>query len=223
MHKIIAFLIVVLFCTAAAAQEKPEKYTEDQKLIEQVAKERDEAKKQAEELKKEVEELKKQAETEKQIKKDEVRVLTDADQARLVPKDIEKNYISYPADWPKKVQKRAKYDGILAQGPPDENGKYVVIYDISDLIYEPPNFSFDEHQRQLSQPYQPRYYPYWNRNFYDPFDPLPFEREQVNSRSRAENADEIAELVRALLRCDDEDVQVVVPREKEQNQEGFRR
>ncbi|KKN16286.1 hypothetical protein LCGC14_0977420 [marine sediment metagenome] len=78
-------------------------------------------------------------------KQSEIEVLVNADEARIIPRNIEKDIISYPANWPDIVKKREKYkDSVIARSPSwiDEEGKewYVAVYDISDLIYEVPNF-----------------------------------------------------------------------------------
>ena len=67
-------------------------------------------------------------------KSDEVRALVDADESRRIPNGI----VSYPPDWPQRVQKRQKW-------------AYVAIYDVQDLIYVPPNF-----ERTWKTPYEQR-------------------------------------------------------------------
>lgn len=72
----------------------------------------------------------------------EARLLTEVDEARITPSN---GLVSYPDNWPEIVRKRAKYkDGVVARSPSwtDKDGRewYVAIYDIHDLIYEPPDF-----------------------------------------------------------------------------------
>lgn len=72
---------------------------------------------------------------------DEMRILTEAHEARIVPDGD----ISYPNDWPQRVERRKKWkDGVVARSPSwyDKDGRewYVAIYDIHDLIYVPPDF-----------------------------------------------------------------------------------
>lgn len=72
---------------------------------------------------------------------DEVRMLIEADEARLIPSGV----ISYPRDWPERMRRREKYaGGMIARSPSwhDKDGRewYVAIYDIHDLIYVPPQF-----------------------------------------------------------------------------------
>lgn len=74
-------------------------------------------------------------------KSDEVRMLVEGDEARIVPDDV----VSYPNDWPQRMEKRKKWkDGVVARSPgwSDKDGRewYVAIYDIHDLIYVPPDF-----------------------------------------------------------------------------------
>lgn len=75
-------------------------------------------------------------------KADEQRLLVEADEARVVPNGV----VSYPNDWPERVQRRQKWaDGVVARSPSwfDKDGRewYVAIYDIHDLIYVPPEVS----------------------------------------------------------------------------------
>jgi hypothetical protein len=75
------------------------------------------------------------------VKADEVRALTDADEARRIPDGV----ISYPPDWPQIVEKRKKWaDGVIARSPSwyDKDGRewYAAVYDIHDLTYVPPDF-----------------------------------------------------------------------------------
>lgn len=72
---------------------------------------------------------------------DEVRMLIEADEARLIPNGV----ISYPRDWPERMRRRQKYaGGMIARSASwhDKDGRewYVAIYDIHDLIYVPPQF-----------------------------------------------------------------------------------
>lgn len=74
-------------------------------------------------------------------KSDETRVLSDADEARVVPY----NDVDYPPDWPERVAKREKYangQAARSKSTVDEQGRewYAAVYDISDLTYEPPDF-----------------------------------------------------------------------------------
>lgn len=74
-------------------------------------------------------------------KSDEVRMLVGADEGRVVADGV----VSYPNDWPQRVEKRKKWaDGVVARSPSwyDKDGRewYVAIYDIHDLIYVPPDF-----------------------------------------------------------------------------------
>lgn len=74
-------------------------------------------------------------------KADEVRMLVNADEARLVPDDV----VTYPADWPEKVKRREQYEGgMIARSESwyDKEGRewFVAVYDIHDLIYVPPDF-----------------------------------------------------------------------------------
>ena len=70
---------------------------------------------------------------------DAARLLTEADEARVVPA----GEVAYPDDWPEKTAKRAKYaDGEIARSQSwiDQDGRewYVAIYDINDLTINPP-------------------------------------------------------------------------------------
>lgn len=70
---------------------------------------------------------------------DAARLMTEADEARVVPA----GEIAYPDDWPEKTAKRARYaDGEIArsQSWTDQDGHewYVAIYDVNDLIRVPP-------------------------------------------------------------------------------------
>ena len=70
---------------------------------------------------------------------DAARLLTEVDEARVVPVGD----IDYPDDWPEKVAKRAKYAaGEIARSQSwiDQDGRewYVAVYDINDLIRVPP-------------------------------------------------------------------------------------
>lgn len=72
---------------------------------------------------------------------DAARLLTEADEARVVPAGD----IAYPDDWPEKVAKRDKYAGgqiARSESWYDQDGHewYVAVYDIYDLIYVPPDF-----------------------------------------------------------------------------------
>lgn len=241
MHRILAFLVVMLFCVSAAAQDK---FAEDRRLIEQVARERGLV---AEPVKAKprVEHKRQWANFDRyryhpgrsalldfgighhqnyydgilteRYKRDEVRTLLRADSSRVVPKGIEDSVVVYPPDWPAKVKKREKYkDGVIAKGEPDKDGKYVVIYDISDLIYEPPNFvspygSPAENLRRAYRDYQRQ-----NRPYYDLFDDqntLPELPEDRGPHYSAEKAERIAGLIRKFLR--DDNVEVIVPKVKD--------
>lgn len=75
------------------------------------------------------------------IDADEARLLTAADEARIVPEGD----VTFPGDWPAKVERRKKYaGGLIAQSKSwkDDTGRewYVGIYDIADLTLVPPNF-----------------------------------------------------------------------------------
>jgi hypothetical protein len=79
---------------------------------------------------------------------DAARLLTEADETRVVPV----GEVAYPDDWPEKTVRRAKYaDGEIARSQSwiDEDGRewYVAIYDINDLTINPPRvdpvFSLD--------------------------------------------------------------------------------
>lgn len=77
-------------------------------------------------------------------RRDEVRALMEADEARLIPNGI----VTYPPDWPERVAKRKKWkDGVIARSPSwyDKDGRewYIAVYDVQDLIYVPPDFSVD--------------------------------------------------------------------------------
>ena len=72
----------------------------------------------------------------------EVRLLVEADEARVVGDGV----VSYPPDWPEKMKKRAQYrGGLIARTPSwiDKDGRewYIAVYDIRDLIYVPPDFT----------------------------------------------------------------------------------
>jgi hypothetical protein len=72
---------------------------------------------------------------------DAARLLTAADEARVVPEGD----IAYPDDWPDKVARRAKFEGgevARSESWIDKDGRewYVALYDIRDLIYVPPDF-----------------------------------------------------------------------------------
>lgn len=74
-------------------------------------------------------------------KTDEARRLTEVDETRVTPEGD----IAFPDDWPEKMARRAKYrGGVVARSPSwtDKDGRewYLAVYDIHDLIYEPPNF-----------------------------------------------------------------------------------
>lgn len=77
-----------------------------------------------------------------EIKKDEVRMLDAADQARQVPNGI----MNFPADWPEKARRReAQFGGgLVAKSDSwvDASGEewFMGVYDIHDLIYMPPDF-----------------------------------------------------------------------------------
>lgn len=73
---------------------------------------------------------------------DEVRLLLDADEARVAPVAE----VVYPDDWARKAAKREKFfGGQIARSDSwiDEDGRewYAALYDIHDLIYVPPDFS----------------------------------------------------------------------------------
>ncbi len=75
---------------------------------------------------------------------DEVRMLTAADEARLVPDGV----IAYPSDWPQRVARRQQYaGGLIARSPSwfDAEGRewFIAVYDIHDLIFVPPDFGID--------------------------------------------------------------------------------
>ncbi|MEW6253701.1 MAG: hypothetical protein AB1716_23900, partial [Planctomycetota bacterium] len=75
-------------------------------------------------------------------KLDELRALTNAAESRLIP---EREY-AYPPDWPERVARRQRYaGGQLARTPTftDKDGRAwsIAIYDIHDLIYQPPDFA----------------------------------------------------------------------------------
>lgn len=70
-----------------------------------------------------------------------VRILTESEMARVVPP----GEVLYPADWPEKTERRARYrGGLIARSESwlDEKGRewYVALYDIQDLIYATPDF-----------------------------------------------------------------------------------
>ena len=72
---------------------------------------------------------------------DAARLLTEVDEARVVPATD----LAYPNDWPDKVARRKKYAGgeiARSKSWTDKDGRewYVAIYDIQDLIYVPPDF-----------------------------------------------------------------------------------
>ena len=72
---------------------------------------------------------------------DEARALVEAHEARIIPDGV----VSYPNDWPQRVERRKKWaGGQIARSPSwyDKDGRewYVAIYDIHDLIYVPPDF-----------------------------------------------------------------------------------
>ncbi|MCG3126504.1 MAG: hypothetical protein CHACPFDD_01340 [Phycisphaerae bacterium] len=74
-------------------------------------------------------------------KTDEARRLTEVDETRVTPEGD----VAFPDDWPEKMARRAKYrGGVVARSPnwTDKDGRewYLAVYDIHDLIYEPPNF-----------------------------------------------------------------------------------
>ncbi|MGE3180735.1 MAG: hypothetical protein AB7N71_03835 [Phycisphaerae bacterium] len=83
-----------------------------------------------------------QATQRNEIKKDEVRLLDDANAARLAPDD----WVTYPPDWPETARRRAsKYPGgLIARSDSwvDNTGNewYMGVYDIHNLIYMPPDF-----------------------------------------------------------------------------------
>lgn len=72
---------------------------------------------------------------------DEVRRLTQADEARITPE----RYIAYPDDWPQRVARRKQFEGgqiARSDSRVDATGRewYAAVYDIHDLIYQPPDF-----------------------------------------------------------------------------------
>lgn len=83
-------------------------------------------------------------------KADEVRVLVEGDEARLVPD----GNVAYPPDWSEKVQRRKQWaGGVIAQTPSwyDKNGRewYIAVYDISDLTFVVPDFATGTEFRTL--------------------------------------------------------------------------
>lgn len=77
-------------------------------------------------------------------KSDEMRILVQSDESRLLPDDV----VGYPPDWPERTQRRARYaDGVIARTPSwtDQDGQewYIAVYDIHDLIYVPPDFGLE--------------------------------------------------------------------------------
>lgn len=55
--------------------------------------------------------------------------------------------VTYPEDWPQKMAARQQYDGgMIARTPSwrDKDGRewFIAVYDIHDLIYEPPDFGY---------------------------------------------------------------------------------
>lgn len=70
-----------------------------------------------------------------------VRILTESHAAHVVPPGD----VLYPADWPGKNERRARYRGgqiARSESWLDEKGRewYAAIYDINDLTYVPPDF-----------------------------------------------------------------------------------
>jgi hypothetical protein len=144
-------------------------------------------------------------------KRDEATALLKAEATRVIPTGIEDDLVVYPDNWVEKTKKREKYKhGEIAKGEPDENGKYVVIYDISDLIYEPPNFE----SPYSSIPAARTYNPYLD--CYDLFGRIEPEIRRIGPHYSAEEAERIAELIRTFLR-DDGEVYVSVPAPKQQD------
>jgi hypothetical protein len=144
------------------------------------------------------------------VKRDEATTLMKAESARVIPTGIEDSWVVYPDDWVEKTKKREKYEhGELVKGTPDSDGKYVVIYDISDLIYQPPNFAspFDNPAGNFY-----RNYHRWNQP-YDLFDQQQPMLEDVGPHYSEKEAERIANLIRALLR-DDGEVHVLIPEQK---------
>ncbi len=87
---------------------------------------------------------------ERAVKEDEVRVLVNADESRLVP-DGE---VAYPPDWPERTARRQAWaGGMVARTPSwrDKDGRewFVAVYDIHDLIYVPPDFLPGAHFRGI--------------------------------------------------------------------------
>ena len=85
--------------------------------------------------------LRRQSVLEQQVQDDALRVLTEANAARLVPRAD----IVFPADWPSRVARREEYAGgqiARSNSWQDNKGEewYVAIYEINDLTYVPPDF-----------------------------------------------------------------------------------
>lgn len=88
----------------------------------------------------------------RQIQQSNTKALLDAESSLIIPKNIEHDFVVYPIDWSEKTKKREKNkDGIIYNGPVinNKNGsqEQLVIYDITDLIADIPNFSYGEDEK----------------------------------------------------------------------------
>ena len=78
---------------------------------------------------------------EEMYRADEVRMLNAADEARVIPDGD----VAYADDWPERIAGRRQYEGgQIARTPSwtdaEGNEWFAAIYDVSDLIYVPPDF-----------------------------------------------------------------------------------
>lgn len=85
--------------------------------------------------------LERDAALRERFKSDEARLLSEADETRVVPY----NEIDYPRDWPERMARRDEQSkDYLARtrSVTDAQGRewHAAVYDISDLTYEPPDF-----------------------------------------------------------------------------------
>ncbi len=239
MHRFLAFLIVIVFCVVAAGQDE---FAEDRKLIEQAAKQLAKSKPAPKASLPMIGsdqyayrpggsilpkfDFSQSANDYDRIlrahyKRDEVATLIEADSARVIPKGIEESGITYPRDWKERVKKREKYkDGSIAKSEPDKDGKYLVLYDISDIIYEAPNFpsSFGDHLENIRRAYRvQREYDRWGHSSYlfeEYQDPKPERKGPHYSRERAEA---VVELIDAFLqeKAEEGSIQIIGPTSKE--------
>lgn len=100
-------------------------------------------------------------------REDEARLLIAADEARIVPQGD----VAYPADWRARVARRKQWEmGQVARSESwfDKDGRewYVAIYDLRDILYEPPNFApASGHNFSFSRYHNFDRRRYWDRGF----------------------------------------------------------